>query len=239
MRQVLASLALISSLAAAEGGPLKTYPEKFKGIDSVQATIYTSYGPMVYRLYQDKAPQTVANFIELADKKFYDGLKFHRVIAGFMAQGGDPEGNGQGGPGWTIKDEFSPTLKNVAGALSMANAGPNTGGSQFFIVQVDQPHLNGKHSVFGMIRSGWDISCLIEAGDKMDSIRIREFGPAAKPVAPAPVQVAMKKDTAVAAVVAKPAAAPAKVAPVVVGSKKEGPKVVPAVVGAKKDSAKK
>jgi peptidyl-prolyl cis-trans isomerase B (cyclophilin B) len=177
MRKVFATLALASSLALAQDGGIKTYTETFKGIDSIQATIYTSYGPMLFRLYQDKAPQTVANFVALSEKKFYDGLKFHRVIPGFMAQGGDPLGNGQGGPGWAIKDEFS-SLTNIPGALSMANAGPNTGGSQFFIVQVAQPHLDGKHSVFGMIRSGWDISCLLEVGDKIDSIRIKKFGSA-------------------------------------------------------------
>jgi len=198
MRQLLAILALGTSLACAQEALPKTYTEKFKGIDSIQATIYTSYGPMLFRLYQDKTPQTVANFVALSERKFYDGLKFHRVIAGFMAQGGDPLGNGQGGPGWTIVDEFSPTLKNVPGALSMANAGPNTGGSQFFIVQAAQPHLDGKHSVFGMLRTGWDISCLIEAGDRIDSIRIEKFGPGAKLAAP--IQIAATKDTAKSAV---------------------------------------
>ena len=238
MRQVLATLALISSLASAQESGLKTYTEKFKGIDSIQATIYTSYGPMLFRLYQDKAPQTVANFVALSEKKFYDGLKFHRVIAGFMAQGGDPQGNGQGGPGWTIVDEFSPSLKNVPGALSMANAGPNTGGSQFFIVQVAQPHLDGKHSVFGMIRTGWDISCLIEANDKIDSIRIQKFGPGATVVAP--VQIAVKKDTAkVAPAVVAMKKDTAKAAPAAAISKKDVVKAAPAVVPAKKDSAKK
>jgi peptidyl-prolyl cis-trans isomerase B (cyclophilin B) len=179
MRQTFAILALASTLTLA-GGTQKTYTESFKGIDSIRATIYTSYGPMVFLLHQDKAPQTVANFIELADKKFYDGLKFHRVIPGFMAQGGDPAGNGTGGPGWTIKDEFSPSLKNIPGALSMANAGPNTGGSQFFIVQTAQAQLDGVHTVFGMIRSGWDISCMLEVGDRIDSIRIQKFASSAK-----------------------------------------------------------
>jgi peptidyl-prolyl cis-trans isomerase B (cyclophilin B) len=179
MRQPFAILALASSLTLA-AAPQKTYTDSFKGIDSIRATIYTSYGPMVFLLHQDKTPQTVANFIALADKKFYDGLTFHRVIPGFMAQGGDPAGNGTGGPGWTIKDEFDPSLKNIPGALSMANAGPNTGGSQFFIVQTAQPQLNHVHTVFGMLRSGWDISCLLEVGDRIDSIRIRKFGPAEK-----------------------------------------------------------
>lgn len=174
MRQLFAILALAASFVSAEGAP-KVYTETFKGVDSLQATVYTSYGTMVFRLWQEKTPQTVANFAALADKKFYDGLKFHRVIPGFMAQGGDPQGNGMGGPGWTIKDEFDSTLHHVAGALSMANAGPGTGGSQFFVVQVPQQHLDGKHSVFGMLRSGWDISCILEANDKIDSIRIKTF----------------------------------------------------------------
>jgi len=179
MRKVFAILALASSLTLA-AAPQRSYNDSFKGIDSIRATIYTSYGPMVFLLHQDKTPQTVANFIELADKKFYDGLTFHRVIPGFMAQGGDPDGNGTGGPGWTIKDEFDSSLKNIPGALSMANAGPNTGGSQFFIVQTAQPQLNHVHTVFGMLRSGWDVSCLLEVGDRIDSIRIHKYASAAK-----------------------------------------------------------
>ncbi len=117
----------------------------------------------------------MANFVELANKKFYDGLNFHRVIPGFMIQGADPLGTGMGGPGYTIVDEFDSTLKHSAGAISMANAGPGTGGSQFFVVQVPQNHLDGKHSVFGMLREGWDVSCIVEAGDKIDSVRIQTF----------------------------------------------------------------
>ena len=103
------------------------------------------------------------------------GLNFHRVIPGFMIQGGDPLAAGMGGPGYTIVDEFDSTLKHSAGAISMANAGPGTGGSQFFVVQVPQNHLDGKHSVFGMLREGWDVSCIVEAGDKIDSVRIQTF----------------------------------------------------------------
>lgn len=176
MRRILSLIALSASLSLAQIGSVpKTYPANYAGVDSVQATIYTSYGPMVFRLWQDKTPQTVANFTELAGKKFYDGLAFHRVIQGFMAQGGDPKGDGTGGPGWVIKDEFDTTLKHVVGALSMANAGPGTSGSQFFVVQLPQHHLDGKHTIFGMIRSGWDVACLVEAGDKIDSIRVRSF----------------------------------------------------------------
>ena len=148
---------------------------------------------MVFRLYPDKAPQTVANFVALADAKFYDGLRFHRVIPGFMAQGGDPQGNGQGGPGWSIQDEFNTGLTHEAGAISMANAGPGTTGSQFFVVQVAKPHLNGTHSVFGMLRSGWDGSCLLEANDRIDSVRIAKFG-GARPSVPAAAAQPVKKN---------------------------------------------
>lgn len=175
IRRAVAVFALITAATAVCAEPQRTFSPDYKGVDSLRATIYTAYGPMVFRLMQDKTPQTVANFVELSEKKFYDGLLFHRVIPGFMAQGGDPLGTGIGGPGYSIIDEFHPTLSNVAGALSMANAGPGTGGSQFFIVQAAQQHLDGKHTVFGMLREGWDVSCLLEVGDKMDSIRIQKF----------------------------------------------------------------
>lgn len=175
MRSLLSALLVLASLGVAQESPQKEYKPDFSGLDSIQARIYTKYGPMTFRLEPKKAPQTVANFTALADAKFYDKLTFHRVIPGFMAQGGDPQGNGMGGPGWTIKDEFDSTLKHVPGALSMANAGPGTGGSQFFVVQVAQPHLDGKHAVFGMLREGWDVSCLLEMGDVIDSIRIERF----------------------------------------------------------------
>jgi len=176
IRRAVAFFALIAAAATTVSAEsTRTFSPDYKGVDSLRATIYTSYGPMVFRLWQDKTPQTVANFVELSEKKFYDGLNFHRVIQGFMAQGGDPKGDGTGGPGYSIVDEFDKSLSNVAGALSMANAGPGTGGSQFFVVQAAQAHLDGKHTVFGMIRSGWDISCLLDVGDKIDSIRIQKF----------------------------------------------------------------
>jgi len=122
------------------------------------AKFETSQGNFIVELAEDKAPITTKNFIDLVNKKFYDGLIFHRVIDGFMIQGGDPQGNGTGGPGYTIKDEFSPDLKHdVAGILSMANAGPNTGGSQFFITLAPTPHLDKKHAVFGKVIAGLDI----------------------------------------------------------------------------------
>ena len=122
------------------------------------AEFETSMGKFEVELYTEKAPITTKNFIDLANKEFYDGLKFHRVIAGFMLQGGDPNGDGTGGPGYEIEDEFHPDLKhNTAGILSMANAGPNTGGSQFFVTLAPTPHLDNKHAVFGKVAKGMDV----------------------------------------------------------------------------------
>lgn len=122
------------------------------------AKFETSKGNFTVELFEDKAPNTTKNFIDLVNKKFYDGLIFHRVIDGFMIQGGDPKGNGTGGPGYSIKDEFHPDLKHdSAGILSMANAGPNTGGSQFFITLAPTPWLDKKHAVFGKVTSGLDV----------------------------------------------------------------------------------
>ena len=122
------------------------------------AKFETSKGDFKIELFEDKAPITTKNFIDLVNKKFYDGLIFHRVIDGFMIQGGDPSGNGTGGPGYKIADEFHPDLKHDApGILSMANAGPNTGGSQFFITLAPTPHLDKKHAVFGKVIAGLDV----------------------------------------------------------------------------------
>lgn len=122
------------------------------------AVFDTNKGVFTVELFEDKAPITTANFIDLVKHNFYDGLIFHRVIDGFMIQGGDPKGNGTGGPGYTIKDEFHPDLKHdSAGILSMANAGPNTGGSQFFITLAATPWLNGHHAVFGKVVDGLDV----------------------------------------------------------------------------------
>jgi cyclophilin family peptidyl-prolyl cis-trans isomerase len=122
------------------------------------ATFETSKGTFIAELFEDRAPVTTANFIDLADHGFYDGLIFHRVIPGFMLQGGDPTGTGRGGPGHKIKDEFHPELRHdSAGVLSMANAGPNTGGSQFFVTLASTPWLDNKHAVFGKVTSGMDV----------------------------------------------------------------------------------
>jgi cyclophilin family peptidyl-prolyl cis-trans isomerase len=122
------------------------------------ATLRTTQGDIRIELFQDRAPKTVENFVSLVKKGFYNGVQFHRVIPGFMIQGGDPKGDGTGGPGYTIRDEFDPTLRHDGpGVLSMANAGPNTGGSQFFITLAKTAHLDGKHAVFGRVRGGQDV----------------------------------------------------------------------------------
>ena len=123
----------------------------------------TSLGAISFELFDDDAPETVANFQKLAGENFYDGIIFHRIISDFMIQGGDPDGTGMGGPGYTFKDEIN-SHKVVRGALAMANAGPNTNGSQFFIVTIESaPWLDGKHTVFGQVTDGMDTVDAIEA----------------------------------------------------------------------------
>src|SRR5258707_1995596 len=127
-----------------------------------RATMQTNEGPIELELFDEDAPKTVANFKKLASEGFYDGLVFHRVIKDFMIQGGDPEGTGTGGPGYTFEDEFN-DHKIVRGALAMANAGPDTNGSQFFLVTIDEPPwLDGKHTVFGQVTSGMEAVDAIE-----------------------------------------------------------------------------
>lgn len=121
-------------------------------------TLKTSLGDMRIELFEDKAPKTAGNFLTLVKKGFYNGLTFHRVIPGFMIQGGCPKGDGTGGPGYNIPDEFHPLLKHTGpGILSMANAGPNTGGSQFFITLAPTKWLDGKHAIFGKVVGGMDV----------------------------------------------------------------------------------
>jgi peptidyl-prolyl cis-trans isomerase B (cyclophilin B) len=140
------------------------------------ATIKTNRGDIRIQLHDDKVPNTVANFEKLASEGFYDGLTFHRVIADFMVQGGCPQGTGTGGPGYTFADEFHMDLKHDGpGVLSMANAGPNTNGSQFFITHVATPWLDGKHSVFGrVIDDSQDVVDSIRQGDKMEKVVIAD-----------------------------------------------------------------
>jgi cyclophilin family peptidyl-prolyl cis-trans isomerase len=138
------------------------------------ATIGTDKGDIKIELFADKAPQTVNNFVFLARDGYYDGVTFHRVIKGFMAQGGDPTGSGRGGPGYKFADEFHASLKHdQPGILSMANAGPDTNGSQFFITYTETPHLDGKHAVFGRVIEGMDV---LEAIPERDPMRATQPG---------------------------------------------------------------
>lgn len=130
------------------------------------ATFKTDNGDIVVRLFADRVPQTVNNFVFLARQGFYDNTFFHRVIKDFMVQGGDPTGTGRGGPGYSFRDEFDPKLKHdKPGMLSMANAGPNTNGSQFFITHVPTPWLDGKHAIFGQVVTGMDVVLSIPERD--------------------------------------------------------------------------
>jgi cyclophilin family peptidyl-prolyl cis-trans isomerase len=122
------------------------------------ARFSTNHGDFAIELFEDRAPKTTGNFVELVEKGYYDGLTFHRIIDGFMIQGGCPSGTGTGGPGYKIKDEFHPELKHdTPGILSMANAGPDTGGSQFFITLAATPWLDNRHAVFGKVVDGMDV----------------------------------------------------------------------------------
>ncbi|MBW2961821.1 peptidylprolyl isomerase [Mesonia aestuariivivens] len=156
--------------------------------NGLYAKFNTSKGEVLVKLHHDKTPGTVGNFVALAEGKqpneakkqgeaYYDGLKFHRVIPDFMVQGGDPDGTGAGGPGYNFDDEIHPDLKhNKPGILSMANAGPGTNGSQFFITHVETPWLDGKHTVFGEVVEGQDVVNKISQGDKIESLSIERVG---------------------------------------------------------------
>ena len=160
--------------------------------DGIFADIKTNKGTIRIKLEYEKVPMTVANFVALAEGKmkntakgdgvpYFDGIKFHRVIADFMIQGGDPTGTGMGGPGYAFADEIDPTLKHDrAGVLSMANAGPATNGSQFFITHKDTPWLDGKHAVFGYVVSGQEVVNAIVQNDVMEKVTIDRVGKAAK-----------------------------------------------------------
>jgi peptidylprolyl isomerase len=167
----------------------KTVETKEEGL---YANIKTNKGTIVIKLEYEKAPLTVANFVALAEGKmkntakpegtpYYDGIKFHRVIADFMVQGGDPTGTGMGGPGYAFPDEIHPDLKHTrAGTLSMANAGPYTNGSQFFITHKDTPWLDGRHAVFGYVVTGQEVVNAIAQGDVMEKVTIEAVGKTAK-----------------------------------------------------------
>jgi len=142
---------------------------------SYRAHIETERGTIVVDLYAQHAPRTVNNFVFLAREGFYDGVAFHRVIADFMIQGGDPTGSGRGGPGYRFADEIQGNpLRHETGSLSMANAGPDTNGSQFFITHAAQPHLDGKHTVFGRVVAGQEVVDAVRQGDRMQRVVIEE-----------------------------------------------------------------
>lgn len=139
---------------------------------ALTATFDTTHGPITVALHAEQAPLTVANFINLAKRGFYDGLSFHRVIPDFMIQGGCPKGTGTGGPGYKFEDETKNGVKHERGVLSMANAGPNTNGSQFFITHVATPWLDGKHTVFGKVTAGMEVVDKVKQGDAIKSVKI-------------------------------------------------------------------
>lgn len=148
--------------------------EKSAELENIDIIMKTSKGDIALTLFPSKAPVTVASFLNLAKSGYYDGLTFHRVIPNFMIQGGDPTGTGRGGPGYRFEDEFDPSLKHdKAGILSMANAGPGTNGSQFFITHGPTPHLDNRHTVFGEVTEGQDVVDAIEKGDTIETIEIK------------------------------------------------------------------
>jgi peptidyl-prolyl cis-trans isomerase B (cyclophilin B) len=154
---------------------LNYLPQERESCRMKVATITTQKGDIRLELYDDKTPNTVANFEKLSQKGFYDGLKFHRVIPDFMVQGGCPQGTGTGGPGYQFEDEFDSSLKHDGpGVLSMANSGPNTNGSQFFITHEATPWLDGKHSVFGKVIEGQEVVDSIEQGDVMEKVVVSD-----------------------------------------------------------------
>ncbi|SRR5579862_2807147 len=170
--------------------PAADNPTDTSKMDNIRIKMTTDKGEIDLTLFPSKAPLTVANFLNLAKKGYYDGLTFHRVIPNFMIQGGDPTGTGSGGPGYQFEDEFSPDLRfDKPGKLAMANAGPATNGSQFFITHVPTAWLNGKHTIFGEVTKGQDIVNAIQQGDKIKGIQVldstdalfaAEAGPLAK-----------------------------------------------------------
>jgi len=141
-----------------------------------RVTMETTRDTIELDLYPQHAPLTVNNFVFLVREGFYDGLTFHRVIKDFVIQGGDPTGRGSGGPGYRFRDEvIGNPLTHEAGVISMANAGPNTNGSQFFITHTPQPHLNGRHTVFGRVVNGMDVVYAIQQGDRMTKVTVQEL----------------------------------------------------------------
>ena len=165
---------LVPALALAAGLPITNAEDSMsKSITPIRIVIKTNQGDIAATLFADQTPMTAANFLNLAQRGYYNGISFHRVIKDFMIQGGDPTGTGAGGPGYNFGDEFVPSLKHdKPGLLSMANRGPATNGSQFFITHVATPWLDNKHTIFGEVTSGQDIVDRISQGDTIQSIEI-------------------------------------------------------------------
>lgn len=153
--------------------PLMAGASSPASLSDIRIVMHTSKGEIHATLFASKAPMTVANFLNLAKRGYYNGLTFHRVIPDFMIQGGDPTGTGMGGPGYKFADEFSPSLKHDRpGIFSMANSGPGTNGSQFFVTHIATPWLDNKHTVFGEVTQGQDVVNAVKQGDKITSIKV-------------------------------------------------------------------
>ncbi len=173
MKTTLPSLAALALVFAGLTGPIQA--QETKAVSDINITIKTNKGDIEGVIYASKTPLNAANFLNLAKRGYYNGIKFHRVIPNFMIQGGDPTGTGSGGPGYKFEDEIAPGLKHDKGGIfSMANAGPGTNGSQFFITHVATPWLDGKHAIFGSVTKGQDVVNKIEGGDKIESIEIKD-----------------------------------------------------------------
>ncbi len=169
------AVAIIAQLHAQTPSPIPamTPSPSASPVSDIRIVMKTTKGDIAITLFASQAPVTVANFLNLAEKKYYDGLSFHRVIAGFMIQGGDPTGTGSGGPGYKFEDEFVPALRfDREGILAMANSGPRTNGSQFFITHGPTPHLNDRHTIFGAVTKGQENVMGTKQGDKILSIQI-------------------------------------------------------------------
>jgi len=164
---------LVGAMALAALPVTTQAAEESKTVNDIKIILHTTKGDIEGTIFASKVPITAANFLNLARKGYYNGLTFHRVIPDFMVQGGDPTGTGMGGPGYKFADEIVPALKHSKpGIFSMANAGPGTNGSQFFITHVPTPHLDGKHTVFGEVTKGQDVVNKIEKGDKITTIDV-------------------------------------------------------------------
>ena len=173
MKKIIPTIAALALALA--GVSTQTQAQDSKTVSDIKITLKTSKGNIEGTIFASKVPLTAANFLNLAKRGYYNGITFHRVIPDFMIQGGDPTGSGSGGPGYRFEDEIDPSLKHSkAGLFSMANAGPSTNGSQFFVTHVPTPWLDGKHAVFGEVTKGQDVVNAIAKGDTIESIEIKD-----------------------------------------------------------------